>query len=360
MAETKLRTGIIGCGRVAWERHLPAIAGNTAIEVTAAADTDGSRSARLAGKLGAAHAFTDYRDLLARPDVDAVAVLTPTASHAEIGLAALDAGKHLFIEKPLALNLGDCDRLIERAARTNLKVIVGFNLRWHRLICEARELLARGWVGRIKAIRSTYTHDRTGADAPDWHRVLALGGGVSFNEAVHHFDLWRHLAGGAIDQVYALSMPSDQYEDETSVVTGRLDNGVLATGVFTFRSGPNSELEIFGESGRLVISMYRFDGLEFYPHSLYPGNLADRGKKAIASVAALPRAVPALRKGGEFQASFDGLWRHIADCVLNDRPPQCTLEDGKSSLRVALAAVESMCSGRPASLREGSEACAGE
>ena len=360
MAARILKTGIIGCGRVAWERHLPAVARNRSICVTATADTDGGRSARFAERLGAAHAFTSYSELLARPDVDAVAVLTPAGSHAEIGLAALDAGKHLLVEKPLALTLGDCDRLIERASRTNLKVVVGFNLRWHRLIGEASELLARGGVGRIKAIRSVYTHDRSGVDAPDWHRVLALGGGVSFNEAVHHFDLWRHLAGGAIDQVHAMSMPSRHYEDETSVVFGRLDNGVLASGVFTFRSGPNSEVEIFGELGRLLISLYKFDGLEFFPRSIYPGDLADRGKKMLACVAALPKAVPALRKGGEFQATFDRLWRHFADCVLNDKPSRCTLEDGRSSLRVALAAVESIRSGRPVNLRESSEAGAGE
>ncbi len=347
MAGKAVRTGIIGCGKVAWERHLPAIAGNPGIQVTATADIDGERSDRLARRLGAAHAFTDYRSLLDCNEVDAVAVLTPTASHAAIGLDAMDAGKHVLIEKPLALSLEECDRLIEREASARVKVAVGFNLRWHRLVAAAREFLARGTSGRAKAIRSVYTHDRTGVDAPDWHRVLSLGGGVSFNEAVHHFDLWRHLMGSDIEQVYALSVPSDQYEDETSVISARLANGVLASGVFSFRTGPQSEVEIYGELGRLCVSLYRFDGLDYFPHDLYPGSPGDRAKKAAASAAALPYAVRALRTGGEFQSTFDGLWRHFVDCVKNGAQPQTTLADGRSALSVALAACKSMRSGQP-------------
>jgi predicted dehydrogenase len=202
----------------------------------------------------------------------------------------------------------------------------------------------------MKAIRCAYTHDRAGEEAPDWHRVLALGGGVTFNEAVHHLDLWRYFAGADIEEVFSYSVPSRHYEEETSVITARMGDGALASGVFTLRTGPNSEVEIYGDLGRLYVSLYRFDGLEFYPHSMYAGNLADRLRKTAASIARLPEAVPILRRGGDFQATFSGLWRHFVDCVLNDRPSECTLEDGKQSVRAALAAVESVRSGRPVNI----------
>ena len=318
----RVRVGVIGCGRVSWERHLQPLLANQRLRVTATADLDAERSRQRAQQLGAPRSFTDYRQLLDCEDVDAVAVLTPTGSHAEIGLAALDAGKHLLMEKPLALNVGDCDRLIARASQSRCKVVVGYNLRWHRLVRQARGVLEQGTLGRIKAIRSVYTHNRSGENAPDWHRALALGGGVCFNEAVHHFDLWRYLLGNEVEQVYSLSAPSAYYEDETSVITARLAQGVLASGTFTFQTGPNSEVEIYGEAGRLCLSMYRFDGLEFFPSSGYPGNLSDRLVKTLAAVSALPSAIPIMRKGGDFQATFDGLWNHFLDCILRDEPPQ--------------------------------------
>ena len=345
--ERIIRLGIIGCGRVAEERHLPPLLHMPEVRVVAVTDLDPARSARLADRLGAPLRLSDYRAVLDRSDVDAVAILTPAASHAEIGIAALDAGKHVLVEKPLALSLAECDRFIARAAQSPCKVVVGFNLRWHRLVRSAREFLNTGALGRIKAIRSAYTHDRLGDTAPDWHRKLDLGGGVSFNEAVHHFDLWRYFGGGDVEQIFSISIPSEFYEDETNTVTARLAGGVLATGVFSFRTGPTSEVEIYGELGRLCLSLYRFDGLEFYPTSKYPGDLGDRVKKTLASLGSLPQALPVLRRGGDFQATFDGLWRHFIDCILHDLPSQCTLEDGKNSLRVALAVIQSARSGMP-------------
>jgi len=345
-----IRLGIIGCGRVAEERHLPPLLHLREFRVVSTADLDEARSRRFADQVGAEEAVTDYRAVLERPDVEAIAILTPTLSHAEIGLAALDAGKHILIEKPLAMNVEECERLIARAGTSPCKVVVGFNLRWHRLVRRAREFLATGRLGRIKAIRSAYTHNRTGETAPDWHCKLDLGGGVAFNEGVHHFDLWRYLTGRQVEQVYSVSVPSVQYEDETNVVTARLSGNILGTGVFTFKTGPTSDVEVYGENGRLCLSLYRFDGLEYFPSESYPGNLRDRLVKTIQSLGDLPGAIRGLRTGGEFQTTFNGLWAHFADCILHDRPSQCSLQDGRESLKVALAVVESARSGAPVRL----------
>jgi predicted dehydrogenase len=346
-----IRLGIIGCGRVAEERHLPPLLRMPEVRVVATADPDAARSARLADRLGAPLRLSDYRAVLDRSDVDAVAILTPTQSHAEIGIAALDAGKHVLVEKPLALSLAECDRFIASAARSPCKVVVGFNLRWHRLVRRAREFLDTGALGRVKAIRSAYTHDRSGETAPAWHRRLELGGGVVFNESVHHFDLWRLFAGCEVEQVFSISIPSAWYEDETNAIAARMAGGVLATGIFTFRTGPTSEVEIYGENGRLCLSLYRFDGLEFFPTSMYPGDLGHRLMRTVAALGSLPRAVAVARRGGDFQATFDGLWRHFIDCILHDLPSQCTLEDGRNGLCVALAAIQSACSGLPVQVR---------
>jgi predicted dehydrogenase len=320
-------------------KHVPEI------RVVAAADIDEDRLGNAAERWRIDHRYTDYRALLSRGDVDAVGILTPTASHADIGVAALDAGKHLLVEKPLALTLDECDRLIERAADSPCTVVVGFNLRWHRLVRRARAFIRTGALGEIKAVRSAYTHFRSGEHAPDWHRKLDLGGGVSFNEAVHHFDLWRYLLETEVEEVFSFNRPSDQFEDETHATNARLSNGALATGVFSFTTSPNSEIEIFGEAGRLVISCYRFDGFEFFSHATYPGDIGDRSRKGLLAIRDLPRAIPVMRKGGDFQATFVGLWQHFVDCVNRNEASECTLEDGRRAVRVALAAASSARSG---------------
>ena len=349
---TPVGIGIIGCGKVAWERHLPALAHLKDARVVAAAEPDAARLKSVADRFGIAQRFTDYRALLDRNDVDAIAVLTPTGSHPEIGLAALDAGKHVLMEKPLALTLDECDRLIAGGAHSTKKSVVCFNLRWHRLVRRARAFIATGALGRIKAIRSTFAHYRLGFDAPDWHRKLALGGGVTLNDGVHHFDLWRWLLGSEVTRIFAASTPSEYFEDETSTVSAQMANGALASAVFTFKTSPASEVEIYGEAGRLYLSCYRFDGLEFFPHSIYPGNIADRVKKTLAAVKELPHAIRTARLGGDFQSTFCGLWRHFLDCIRRDHPSECTLQDGKRAVEIALAAVKSASSGEPVNIQE--------
>jgi len=342
-----IRLGIIGCGRVAEERHFPALQYLPDIQVVAVADIDTDRLDFIANRYGIEQQFSDYRALLDRANIDAVGILTPTQSHAEIGLAALGAAKHVMVEKPLALNLAECEQLIARGADSSCKMVVGLNLRWHRLLRRAREFIQNGKLGRIKAIRSVFTHYRSGENAPYWHRKRKLGGGIIFNEAVHHFDLWRYLLQIEVEQVFAYTRPSPYYEDETLVTNALLSNGVLATGVFTLKTSPTSEVEIYGENGRLYLSLYQFDGFEFFSHTIYPGNITDRLKKSLCALFKLPKAIPIMRRGGDFQETFYGLWQHFADCINRNIASECTLEDGKRALQVSLAALESVLSRQP-------------
>ncbi|HNY41524.1 MAG TPA: Gfo/Idh/MocA family oxidoreductase [Bryobacteraceae bacterium] len=346
-----VRIGIIGCGKVSCERHHPALRRMPEFRVVAVCDRDPERLAVTAALYRAERALADYRELVQMPGIDAVAVLTETASHAEAGVSALEAGKHLFMEKPLALTLDEADQLVDARRRAGRVAQVCFNLRWHRLIRKAKAMIEAGLLGRVKAIRSVYTHDRTGADAPEWHKKLGSGGGVSFNEGVHHYDLWRYLLGREVQRIGSLSTGSDVYEDETCVTSATLDGGVLASAVMSFLTGPNSEVEVFGEKGRLLISLYRFDGLQFYSYKTYPGAHMDRLKRGIRALAALPGLVADTRNGGGFQATFVGAWSAFGQSIRSGQPPECTLDDGRKALEIALAAAESVACGRPIDIR---------
>jgi predicted dehydrogenase len=256
-----------------------------------------------------------------------------------------------MVEKPMALNDAECARLTSAARTAAGRATISFNLRHHRLVRQARAIVASGRLGRIKAVHSAYTHDRTGVDAPDWHREIRLGGGVIANEAVHHFDLWRYLLGCEVNEVACWSRPSAVYEDETATVAASLSDGVRASGIFTLGSSPTSEVDIYGDAGRLHLDCYRFDGLALYDHATYPGDLGDRGRRALGAIRLLAEGLPALRRGGDFQDAFRGMWQHFVDCIQQGRDPLASLEDGARAVAVATACLQSAAEGgRPVAL----------
>src|SRR5271170_1124258 len=119
-----LRVGVVGCGRVAADRHLPALSRVRGAEVVALADSDQARLKHLADQFRVTHRYPDVHTLLDTTMVDVIAVCVPVEFHAEVALAALDAGKHVFIEKPLAVSLEEADRIQERGEKAGRKILM--------------------------------------------------------------------------------------------------------------------------------------------------------------------------------------------------------------------------------------------
>jgi predicted dehydrogenase len=341
-----IRVGVVGLGRVTAQQHLPNLATLPGMNVIALADTDRARLDEVAVRHSIPRRFLSHADLIAGTDVDAVVVATPPSSHGKIGLDVIEAGKHLFVDKPVAMDLAECDRLREAAGQRRGTVLVGHNHRWHRLAGLARQTIRSGVLGEIKAVRSLYTHAHSRQDDRAWHRLRALGGGVLFNNGVHHFDLWRFLLGADVAQVLCDCTDSAHFEDDTCTVSARLTNGALASAVLSFSTTDNSQIEVFGEAGALLIDFYRFDGLQFTPRGTLTGGGANRVRRCAGFLRSLPLGLAAARRGGDFNASYAAMWRHWADCLLRDATPGCTLTDGRAAVAVALACRESAATGR--------------
>ena len=342
-----VRLGSIGCGNVTEKRHLPAIQSVSDLQVVALADIDHDSLNRVANRFRIATRYSDYRALLVDQNVDAVGVCAPLNSHAEMALGALDAGKHVLLEKPLASSLDQADALIERATDSPCKVLVGYNLRWHRLVRQAREMMQQGELVRIEvavAVFTAGTHYKR--DVLEWKKRRALGGGVLMEFATHYFDLWHFLLDAEVQDVHATTR-SDQWDDVTGTLTAHLNNGVLATAYFSEWTAERNELHIYGQAGSLHLSLYRFDGLEFVPLFTAPGQIRNRLSRVVRSLRHLPRAAAHFRSGGEYYASFIGQWRHFARSIREGTPVECTLNDGRRALEVALAAAESASNGSP-------------
>lgn len=340
----RVRVGFVGCGRVTETRHLSALRGVRGVEASALADVDAARLSKVGDSYGVARRYEDWQRLVRDEQVDAVAVCVPPALHAQVALAALDAGKHVFIEKPLALTLEECDRLDAATARAEgLNVTVGFNMRHHRLVREARDTLARGELGRVKLVRTIFASGtRARPEYPEWRRRRESGGGAIFELGTHHFDLVRFMTGQEAREVYA----SCDETDETCVVTLKTDGGVHVVTALSEGTSEGHELEFYGERGWLRVSCYRADGIERLDAGQYAGSVRTRLNNIARTLRALPRVTAQARRGGDYVDSYAEEWRRFADAVRGRARVSATLEDGRRALEMALAAAESSRTGR--------------
>ncbi|MGQ0640604.1 MAG: Gfo/Idh/MocA family protein [Gemmatimonadaceae bacterium] len=350
--QTPLRLAILGCGRAANELHLPAMRGVADIEVVALSDQDDERMRNAARQAPRARCVRELSGILSDPAVDAVAVCTPPTHHAGHAIAVLDAGKHLFVEKPLALVEGDCDAVLAHAARTGTQKVVGFNLRQHRLLRAARAVITRGALGRIELVRSIFTTDiRLTRQLPAWRNTRATGGGVLFELATHVFDLWRWLLVDEVTQISALSRTGGDSDDAAAAVTAQLRSGAIACVQMSERTTAMHRIEVFGERGRMGVSLYDFDGLEVVPLTTLPGSIRGRIDAVLRSVRSLPAGVRGLTSGGDYVSTYARQWHAFAATLLRGQPAAATLEDGRAAARIAIAAAESAASGQVIDLK---------
>lgn len=356
---TRLRVGLIGCGRVSEHVHLPALKGLAQATVVALADPAEDRLRQLGEQSGVQRLYTDYRELLADPEVDVVGICAPPHLHAEIALAGLEALKHLLIEKPLAVSADEAQRLERQAMASPVKVAVGFNLRWHRQVLRVRALLAEGSVGRPWLLRSVFTtalgpHD----ELPAWR--CEAGGDVLLEIAVHHFDLWSFLLDTEVEEVYAVGPGAEGPGPgglHTSVaVTAKMANGVVASGIFSLAAVESHAVEVYTESRRLALSIYGSDGIQLTRVSDRPDSLRNRARRASARIRAFPHAFSSLQNGGDFRLSYRNEWTHLFDCIREDRCPACGVRDGRRALEVSLAAAESAARAAPVRVAHQAEA----
>ena len=324
--------GLLGCGRIASAVHLPILARSRGVDLVAVADPHpgGRESARRATGV---NVYEDEGALLDDPRVDAVVICTPSADHARMTIAAANAGKHVYVEKPIATTAEDAEQAIAAVQRAGTIGVVGLNRRSHPLFEQGRRLLRAGRIGRVRAVNTVFCE---AADIPDWKRRRETGGGVLLDLASHHFDLLRWLLDEEIETVEA-SLRSDESEHDSAWVRVVLEGGVEAQSFFSFVSGTADIVELVGERGVLRLDRY------------VPPVLLTRRREGISAVRRVPIAPSGpllawrlrrlVRPANEpsYRRSLVSFVRHLQGQAV-DLP---TLEDGRRSLQAVLAAEES-------------------
>jgi UDP-N-acetyl-2-amino-2-deoxyglucuronate dehydrogenase len=250
--ERVLRFGLIGCGRVA-PRHAQSIAELPGAQLVAVADIVEARAQRFAVTYGA-EAYTDYVRMLARPDLDIINVCAPSGLHADIGVAAMQAGKHVIVEKPMALSLADADRLIDTARATGKLLCVVLQNRYNPPMQDLRRAVDTGKLGRILLGNATVRWYRPQEYYEDgWHGTWAMDGGAFMNQSIHHIDALQWLMGEA-ESVFAytgtLAHKMEAEDAGVGVIRfseGRL--GVVEGSTLTYPENLEGSVAVFGERG---------------------------------------------------------------------------------------------------------------
>jgi phthalate 4,5-cis-dihydrodiol dehydrogenase len=202
-SERKLRLGVAGLGR-AFSVMLPTFTGDPRVRLVAAADTRPEARQRFAKDFSAA-SYATVEELCADPSVEAIYIATPHQYHAQHATLAAQHGKHLLIEKPMALTLDECARIIDGAGRAGMHLIVGHSHSFDAPVTRLRALVERGDFGRVRMINAINYTDYLYRPRRPEELDTAQGGGAVFNQAAHQVDIVRLIGGGRVASVRAVT-----------------------------------------------------------------------------------------------------------------------------------------------------------
>ena len=337
----RLRVGIAGLGRMG-RRHAENLAHRVPqAELVAACDPVADELEWAQRHLGVAQRYTDYAEMLAQPDLEAVFLVTPTTMHAQQIVDALRARKHVFSEKPLSLDVAECQRVeAEAALQPDLKVMIGFVRRFDTSFRHAHARIRQGHIGRPLMVRShTYDkHDPSGY----FVRYSKSSGGIFADMSVHDIDSARWLLGSPVapSRVFAsgligLNEGLREFDDvDNGVATCEFATGEIATihASRTMAHGFECATEVIGTKGRILIG-----GDARCDHVV----ISDaHGVRHPCTPTFYERFADAfLREDIEF-----------VQAVIEDRAPPLTLRDATEATRIALAMRQSLLERRVVSI----------
>jgi predicted dehydrogenase len=322
----QVNIAIIGCGMMG-ELHA-ASATEAGFRVVVCASQPAEAAEAVAKKFDA-EAVADPMVALQRDDIDAVCIATPTPTHADYVVAAAEAGKHIFCEKPLGRTLEQCDQAIAAADKNGVKLYVGHVVRYFHEFEAIRAQIDAGKVGKVGFVK-TYRGGISPMGAGGWFRDAKQSGGATLDLLIHDLD-WLRYAFGDPERVFSqnlagkTSLPIDYV-----LATMRFPSGVIAQSIGTWAhpAGFRVKAEVCGSGG-----MIQYDSHDA-PISVMPRE-TESGPSMI---------VPASPVN---ESPYTREWRDFAKWLSGESEPKVSPEDAKWAVRMALAAIDSAESGQP-------------
>ena len=261
-----VKIGIIGCGKIAQVRHIPEYLANPNAEVYGFYDINPDRAKELAEKYNG-KAYPTWEAMLSDPEITAVSVCAANHVHGEITVGALRAGKHVLCEKPMAVSLEECEAMVKAAEASGKYLMIGQNQRLAGAHVKAKELIARGEIGRVLTFRTTFGHSGPESWSIDpgsnvWFFDKSKAAmGVMADLGIHKTDLIQYLLGSRIVKVQAMLTTLDKKDaagnpigvDDNAICIYQMENGVTGTmtASWTYYGAEDNTTVIYGTKGEL-------------------------------------------------------------------------------------------------------------
>ncbi len=336
--------GLIGCGRVA-PRHAQSIGALAPARLVAVADVIEKRARRFADEYRA-EPYTDYRRLLERRDVDVVCICTPSGMHAPMALDAMRAGKHVIVEKPMALNLEDADRMIATAQSVGVKLCVVLQNRYNPPMQDLRRVVDEGKLGRLLLGNATVRWYRPQEYYEDgWHGTWAMDGGALMNQSIHHIDALQWLMG-EVESVFAYTatLAHQMEAEDVGVVAIRFASGALGTvegSTVTYPENLEGSVALFGERGSVKVGgtalnrkvLWKIEGELEHERELLTRDQVD------------PPSV--------YGYSHQAVIADMVAAIRENRAPRTNGHAARKSVALVLAIYESARTGKPIRMTDG-------
>jgi UDP-N-acetyl-2-amino-2-deoxyglucuronate dehydrogenase len=340
-----IRFGLLGCGRIS-KRHSELLGGNqiSGASLIAVCDPIQARADAIASKFSIPADY-DIEAFLARKDVDVVAVLTPSGLHPAHVIACARAGKHVVVEKPMALRLQDADDMIRACDQAGVKMFIVKQNRFNVPVVKAREALDAGRFGRLilGTVRVRWCRDQAYYDQDAWRGTWAYDGGVLTNQASHHIDMLEWFFGDVVSvHARATTALAKIETEDTAVATLKFRNGALGVIEATTAARPTDlegSLSILGEKGTVEIAGFAVNQIR---HWRFVDELPS-DKEVIEKFSVNPPNV--------YGFGHQAYYQHVVDCLVSQRAALVDGLEGRKSLELISALYESVETGAEVALR---------
>ena len=340
-----IRVGIIGAGQIVRVRHLPEVLANPDAILAGICDINEERVNELAKEFNT-KAYTDYKEMIQQPDIDAIVVAATNKLHAVMTIDALNAGKHVLCEKPMATTLEDAQKMLDAAKKSGKQLMLGNNQRLEASHQKAREILASGKLGKILTFRTTFGHP----GSEDWaveglntwfYKKDVAGLGVLGDLGIHKLDLIRWLLDDEFDQVVSFADTlSKTYPDgkpidveDNAICVLRMKSGALGTMEASWSyAKENNSTTVYCQNG--VLEIYtdpEFPLVIHYNHE--QGEYYQLGKKST-----------------NVEQLSSGVMDAFVGALVAGKTVPITGEDGYKALEIVMAAKKSADSGQVVTL----------
>jgi myo-inositol 2-dehydrogenase / D-chiro-inositol 1-dehydrogenase len=333
---TKVRVGLVGSQFQA-DIHAESFKAVPDAELLAVASPSVAHVETFAKKHGIPHWFTDYRKMLEMDEIALIALSVPNDLHCAVTLDCAAAGKHVIVEKPFALNLPEADRMIEACRKAKVKCMYAEELCFTPKYVRVKQLADEGAFGQVYLVKQSEKH--SGPHAEWFWDVSRSGGGVTMDMGCHAIEFFRWFYG----KPRAVSVLADMGTfvhsektkgDDNATIIVRFENGAegMAEESWARAGGMDDRVEVFGSKGCAYANLHMGNAIQTYSES---------GYGYVVEKATLSR--------GWTYATWEEIWNygfpqemaHFVDCVINDKEPIETGEDGRVVLEILQAAYAS-------------------